>query len=139
VKDNFNEWATALLKHFFGPHMSGRRTRLTVNQKFLNEEFGFLGGVKGFLSAVNDGPNWCYRGLEKSLHAKAQKAFRDWKILPEDRNSCYPALPDNAPPYIPFLVLLCLAWTDDDDDEHLWFNSYSLGLGIDSPLFIHLP
>ena len=49
---HFNEWALALVNHFFGPHMAGKRTRLTVNREFLNEEFGYIGGYRGLISSV---------------------------------------------------------------------------------------
>lgn len=136
----YNEWAIALTKHFFGPHMSGKRTRLTVNSQFLNEEFGFLGGVEGFLAAVKAGPEWSYPCLDPGIHDKALRTHSMWKWSPELRPSGYPTLPDDAPPYIPFLVLLCLAWTVDDDDEHLSGNSFYNRLelifpqhGLDSP------
>lgn len=133
MEENYNEWAIALTKYFFGPHMSGKRTRLTVNREFLNEEFVYLGGCEGFLYAVKNGPRWCYRGLDTPLHDKALRAFSIWKMQSEHRNSRYPTLPNNAPPYLPFLVLLCLAWTEDDDDEHLSGNSFYERLGLIVP------
>lgn len=131
--DNYNGWAVALAKHFFGPHMSGKRTRLTVNREFLNEEFGYIGGFDGFISAVKNGPRWSFFRTDPGLHEKAINTYKIWKRPKERRPEGYPMLPNDAPPYLPFLVLLCLAWTADDEITHLSGNSFYDRLGLILP------
>jgi hypothetical protein len=124
LSKHYNEWANALTRYFFGPHMAKKRTRLSVNREFLNEEFGYLGGLEGFISAVRNGPDWSHIGMDPGIHDKATAAYKLWKRPEERRPRGYPTLPNDAPPYIPFLVLLCLAWTVDDDQEHLAGHSF---------------
>ena len=131
--ENYNRWAIALAKHFFGSHMSGKRTRLTVNREFLNEEFGFIGGVEGLITSVKSGPKWSLLNFENSLHEKALSTYRVWKTKPERRHPNYPSIPDDGPPYLPFLVLLCLAWTVDDKEVPLAGNSFYERLGLIFP------
>lgn len=133
MSEHYNEWATALAKHFFGPHMSGKRTRLTVNREFLNEEFGYLGGFEGFISAIKSGPKWSYFGIDPGLHEKAINTYNIWKQPQEQRPRGCQILPNDAPSYLPFLVLLCLAWTIDDEEAHLSGNSFYDRLGLICP------
>lgn len=102
--------------------MAGRRTRLTVNRAFLDEEFGYLGGYEGLLFCLKKGPRWANPFQHTDFHWIALNTHRIWRS--ESRPSGYPELPDNAPPYLPFLAALCLAWTIDDEDTNLAGNDF---------------
>ncbi|MDB4741405.1 hypothetical protein OAG67_01865 [bacterium] len=124
MSDLYNDWAIALTKHFFGPHMAGKRTRLTVNEQLLNEEFGYLGGFQGFVSAVKNGPIWVKQLSPNSIHDAAKLVYDIWKKPVIQRPKDYPPLPNDSPPYLPYLALLCLGWATDDEDLNLSAHNF---------------
>jgi len=65
---------------------------------------------------VRIGPSW-YRPDPGTLHGRAMDLHQFW-THPNWRPLGYPAKLGNlkdAPPYLPYLCLLCLAWTEGED------------------------
>ncbi len=122
MNEPFNDWALALANYFFGPHMAGKRTRLSITEGFLNEEFGYLGGYAGFIAAVKTGPIWAITFQDTGLHDMAMATYKMWRS--NIRPKSYPDLPNDAPPFIPFLAVLCLAWTIEDEVVQLAGNTF---------------
>ena len=90
-----------------------------VSKELLDEEFAHHGGSAAFVEAVQKGPV-CWADRDLSLHETALKLFADWKTrcLPSDIFE----LPDEAPPFLPHLGILCLSWTIGD--ENLAANAF---------------
>jgi hypothetical protein len=113
----FTNWTIRLTKYFFGPEFSKRQVRLLITRSVLDEAFVDLGGTVGFLRALQVGPAWL-RPDPGTLHGRAMSLHNVWRSPPSWRPSGYPAkliaLRD-VPPYLPYLCLLCLAWTEGED------------------------
>lgn len=116
-KGAYTRWAVALTKHFFGPQFRDTRTRLTVTRDVLDTLFMSIGGTQGFLQALNVRLAWA-PSTEDTVQSRGQALYRAWKDK-KYRPSLYPpeltAFAD-APPYIPHLCLLSLAWTEGASD-----------------------
>jgi len=110
---SFTIWAVRLTEHFFGPQHAKHRVRLIVTRDVLDQTFPDIGGTNAFIDAMRKGPDWL-EGPE-DLHDRGLKLFNQWKRKPEYRSEDYPrklvALKD-VPPFLPYLCLLCLAWTE---------------------------
>jgi hypothetical protein len=136
---SYTRWLIRLTEHFFGPHFSGQRVRLLVTRDILDQAFPDLGGANNFLSSVRSGPKWV--GAETTLLNQGLILHSMWS-QPKYRSSGYPVdlerLKD-APPYLPLLCLLCLAWTEDRPDlqPHDFYGRLS-GLYPDHGLSSHL-
>jgi hypothetical protein len=83
-----------------------------IDCELLDEEYPHLGGSKGFIKSVIDGPSCLFGGFHQ--HAIALK--RLWGLPREKRGDAWPILPDDAPIYLPHLAIICLAWTIDSDE-----------------------
>ena len=111
------QWAAEIVRHFFGSQSAGQRVRLMVTHDVLDQNFASLGGTNGFLAAMLAGPTLLSHD-DGSLHSRGLSLFRMW-IDPDRRPSNYPkelASLDDAPPFLPYLCLLCLAWTEGGAD-----------------------
>jgi hypothetical protein len=110
---SYTRWLVRLTKHFFGPQFAGQRVRLMVTREMLDQTFPDLGGAENFLSATRAGPEWIRAGAV--LSERGLTLFSMWKHR-SSRGSKYP-LPlerlKDVPPYLPYLCLLCLAWTEE--------------------------
>ncbi len=109
----YSEWSKELAEYFLGRHLGGQRVRLVVTERVLDEYFPLLGGYRGFLEAVVLGPDWTE---QYSLEYSARFIHEEWKGT-RARNDGYPEIIDDAPPYLPYLCLFCLAWTAEVEDE----------------------
>lgn len=112
---SYTVWATRLTQYFFGPQFANQRVRLMVTRGVLDQTFPDLGGTKGFLNAVRAGPEWI--SGRHTLHELGLLLHTQWKHRCH-RTSKYPKeLADlyDAPPFLPCLCLLCLAWTENED------------------------
>jgi hypothetical protein len=114
----YTEWLDRLVSHFFGSHCEGQPVRLMVTRRFLDEAMPDLGGTEGFLAAVREGPEWFgaagMPGRPRSLHETALALYH--QHLATHRPHDYPSVPYDAPPYLAYLCLLCLAWTEGSED-----------------------
>jgi hypothetical protein len=97
-----------------------------VTRRVLDEKFSALGGTDGFLKAIKAGPEWlaefgCGHGRPsrlETLHGQGRTLYRQY-IQPHARPRMeYPSMPNDCPAYLPFLCLLCLAWTEGEEDLH---------------------
>lgn len=112
---SYTVWAVRLTQHFFGPQFAKQRVRLMVTRDVLDHTFPDIGGTNAFIDAVRkSGPEWLVG--HENLHDRGLKLHNQWKRNPENRSRDYPkklvALKD-APPFLPYLCLLCLAWTEE--------------------------
>src|SRR5436309_114601 len=114
---SYTSWAVRLIRHFFGPQFADQRVRLLVTRNILDENFPDLGGFNGFVQAVQSGPEW-FSDKSDTLYSRGNRLFRQWKHT-SIRPSAYPRelveLHD-APPFLTYLCLLCLAWTEGDSE-----------------------
>jgi hypothetical protein len=138
----YSEWLRALTRHFFGPQFQGQRVRLITTRGVLDQHFGQMGGTNGFLAAMHAGPDWPVNGQGvRSMHEFGKGLYTQWITKP--RRSGYPAfLADlkDVPPFLPYLCLLCLAWTENEDEDladHAFFRRLS-GLFPQHDLTHHL-
>ncbi len=138
----YSEWLVALTRHFFGPQFEGQRVRLITTRGVLDQHFGQLGGTKGFLAAMRAGPDWPVDDrVTKSMHEFGQALYSQWITRP--RRKGYPAFLaelKDVPPFLPYLCLLCLAWTENEDEDladHAFFKRLS-GLFPQHDLAHHL-
>jgi hypothetical protein len=114
----FADWNHRLLMHFFGAFAEGQLVRLAISEDVLDEEFADLGGSKEFLRVVRAGPDWpvkydsTYRdwAYPSTLIDRAVGLWSQW-MNPWTRHPDYVAQLDDAPSYLPYLCLLCYAWT----------------------------
>jgi hypothetical protein len=112
---SYTVWAVRLTQHFFRPELAKQRVRLMVTRDVLDHTFPDIGGTNAFIDAVRDsGPEWLMG--HENLHDRGLKLNNQWNRKPEYRSQDYPrklvALKD-APPFLPYLCLLCLAWTEE--------------------------
>jgi len=113
---SYTRWLVRLTKHFFGPQFAGQRVRLMVTREMLDQTFPDLGGAENFLSATRAGPEWIRTDVV--LSELGLKLLSHWKHR-SSRRSKYPLQLErlkDAPPYLPYLCLLCLAWTEKRPD-----------------------
>ena len=109
--DSYFIWARILVDKFFSERLAGQRSRLMIDRELLDEEYLHLGGYKGFIKAVNDGPSQ----MQGGFHDQAIALEKIWRRSPAQRPVAWPVLPDNAPLYLPHLAIICLAWTIDSE------------------------
>ena len=109
---NYETWLDRLTQHFFGPQFDGQRVRLMVSREMMDNTFADIGGTQGFLNAMLVGPNFI--APRESLLQRGLALHQCWE-KPEFRSSAYPLLAGfkDVPPYVPYLCLLSLAWTED--------------------------
>ena len=113
---SYTVWAVRLTKHFFGPQFAKQRVRLMVTRDVLDHTFADIGGTNAFIDAVRkSGPEWLVGN--QPLHDRGLVLNNQWNRQPEYRSQDYPkklvALKD-VPPFLPYLCLLCLAWTEGE-------------------------
>jgi len=125
---SFSQWNQKLTDHFFGDFAQEKRVRLSVTADLLDEEFQDLGGVREFKRIVQTGPDWPahfegeqHWGQPSSLKDRAIGLFQQWKYK-VPRSPEYVLVSNDGPPYLPYLCMLCLAWTWDAD--HLSANNF---------------
>ena len=122
---SYSEWLDGLTRHLFGPQFKGRPVRLVITRGVLDQQFGYLGGTHSFLAAMRKGPDWALGNrVDRSMHSIGVALYAQW-TTPRRPNDPIPfeKLRD-VPPYLPYLCLLCLAWTEDTDEdmaEHAYF------------------
>lgn len=118
----FATWNNRLLNYFFSPSNAGEPVRLSVSADLLDDEMQDLGGTRSFLRVVRQGPDWSVQnpatGRGKTLIDRALGLRHQWKQL---RPSDYVRADYDGPPYLPYLCLLCLPWTTN---EELDANAY---------------
>lgn len=133
--DPYAGWANTLIDRFFGSHVAGRRTRLTVTRSLLDEDYPHLGGSTGFLNAVKRGPlSLSAPGVgAANFHNHALRLYWRWLQPPGQRPAACFCLPDNAPLYLPHLAALSLAWTINPDEEELAANAFYQRLSVILP------
>ena len=121
----YGEWLDGLTRYFFGAHYRDRRVRLVVTRSFLDQHFGYIGGTASFLNAMREGPNWAVERQNRSMHSFGLALYAQWKQPRKPRDpGLFPHL-NGAPTYLPYLCLLCLAWTEGNDEdyaEHAYYN-----------------
>jgi hypothetical protein len=131
------QWCQELVKMFFPPSMENQQVRLTVSRQMLDRELNHLGGAQGLVGVCVNCP---VHG--KVFHEKALSLHRIWNL--RNRPEQWNAIPDGAPIFLPYLVVLCLAWTVDDEAADFSANAYyarlnsllSGGDSIDTPEMI---
>ena len=116
----FSDWSTRLTDYFFGPHQDQRRVRLMVNREVLDGEFSYLGGTEQFLEDMRNGPDW--NNINSSFTTIRDRALYLWDIWKEPhlRGDQYPDVGSHGqdgPPFLPYLCLLCITWTEAGDDD----------------------
>jgi hypothetical protein len=119
----FTNWTVQLTRYFFGRQFEGQRIRLMVTREVLDQNFASLGGANGFLAAMSTGPTWLVPE-NPTMRGRGLRLYRLWKY-PRIRPPKYPKSLcdlDDAPPFLPYLCLLCLAWTEGGDQ--LAANAY---------------
>lgn len=115
---SYTSWLTRLVQHFFGPQYADQHVRLLVTRGFLDEVFPDLGGTNGFLTCIRSGPEWL-ESERTTLHSRGLKLHYQWEHR-HSRPSSYPKSLENlqdAPPFLPYLCLLCLAWTEGEGED----------------------
>ena len=141
---SYTLWNKRFLELFFSPANGGREVRLSVSREFLDAECDDLGGYTGFLKAMNDGPEWptifisgnhyhhrTYPGQPelstmRELGLRLYRQYRPKLNGGQPRPPQYPQFAEalrDPPPYLAYLCLLCLAWTDDTG-EHVAAHAY---------------
>ena len=55
---SYDKWLEGLSSYFFGPHMAGKRVRLTVDGQFLDNHFSHIGGSEAFINTLSSDPDW---------------------------------------------------------------------------------
>ena len=114
----FNKWFNALGRHFFGRHQTGQRVRLSINRRFLDEHFIELGGANSFIQTVNEGPWQNQGGNLATMRDRGTFLHKYWRNSIPYRSPTW-LTHDNdiedLPPYLPYLCLLCLAWTECEE------------------------
>jgi hypothetical protein len=110
----YSDWLEALTKYFFGAPYADRRVRLLVTRQILDVHFGSLGGTVSFLAALRGGPDWAFDHPDRSMCEFGLGLFRQW--------SAHGKVPARAqilgvPTYLPYLCLLCFAWTEGNEDD----------------------
>lgn len=114
---SYSEWAVRLVRHFFGPQFANQRVRLMVTREALDQNFPDLGGTKNFLKEMRRGPEWRVGQAPRPMFRHGLDLYKEWKSA-AFRSKQYPngleALND-APPFLPYLCLLCLAWTEGEE------------------------
>ena len=85
-----------------------------VNREALDESFFDLGGTQKFINDVKEGPEWIPLTIKTTFIERAEYLEKQWR-LPHFRTEGYPELEADAPPYLPYLCLLCLAWTEEGE------------------------
>lgn len=118
----YQKWLNVLGRHFFGRQQAGKRVRLSINRKFLDEHFAELGGTSAFVESLKEGPLRKNKDeRSQSMYDRGITLFRFWK------NRAGP-VPDyikvekdiqGIPEYLPYLCLLCLAWTEGEEEVHV--------------------
>ncbi|MCB1176203.1 MAG: hypothetical protein KDK36_01375, partial [Leptospiraceae bacterium] len=113
----FYNWYRRLSEHFFGPQFKGQQVRLIISRDLLDSTMSELGGYAGFLEAVKQGCHWDLF-KQDPLAKKGKRLYDDWRrnYLP-DKMFIKPNKQE-CPPYLPYLCLLCLAWTIEDEKLH---------------------
>jgi hypothetical protein len=122
---SYTKWAIRLAKHFFGPQFANQRVRLMITRAVLDQNFPDLGGTKGFLQAMRDGPEWLL-AANQTMYQQGLNLHADWQKSYGKRRDGYPRILiefSDAPPYLPYLCLLCFAWTEGDEtiEPHAYY------------------
>ena len=91
--------------------MAGKRVRLTIDGQFLDNNFSHLRGTEGFIDALSSDPEWL-PVRSRSLNHRVELINRCWQVATKG-SPCrgYPEIPGAPPAFLPYLCLLCLAWT----------------------------
>jgi len=131
ASDPYETWASVLVDRFFGTNMNGQRTRLVVTKDLLDDQFPNLGGHRGFLKAVIQGPA-SFKTPEANAETFHEYASRLFKLSKISSQNCF-KLPDDAPLYLPHLATLCLAWTVNGDEQNLHSNAFYQRLEVILP------
>jgi hypothetical protein len=109
----FSDWCVQLAEYFFGHHAADSNVRLMMGRDMLDSSFPHLGGFQGFLSDLNRGPEWV---CQTQIAEAGENLYYQWRF-PRLRPPNYPNIPDDCPPYLPLLCLLCLAWTENPNED----------------------
>lgn len=117
---SYSIWLKELTNYFFGAHMSKQRVRLMVDGQFLDSQFHHIGGCDSFIKAINDGPEWLNFKIT-DLNRKVQNMHKQW-VNKELRPHDYPDLPNDPPPFIPYLCLMSLAWTIEKNQGNNFYD-----------------
>lgn len=118
----FAKWNERLFNAFFGEFAAQQPVRLNISRELLDSEFIDLGGALEFGQVVRKGPAWptTYSSQffdwtdQRTLIDRALGLCKQWKHV-NKRHPRYVQTPHDAPPYFPYLFLLCYAWTTDVD------------------------
>jgi len=105
---SYSIWLKNLTDYFFGNHMSQQRVRLMIDDEILDKKFNVIGGKDAFIKSMQDGPDW-FDTNEQDLFEICSYLHRTWKV--DIKPDGYPALKNNAPPFLPYLCLFSYAWT----------------------------
>ena len=122
---SYSDWLEGLTKCFFAPMFRDRRVRLVVTRDLLDEHFGYLGGTVSFLSAMRKGPDWAIGAGDRSMHAFGLALYAEWKRPRRPREPIPFEKLNDVPAYLPYLCLLCLAWTEGNDEDFADHAYYS--------------
>jgi hypothetical protein len=110
---SYSIWLKNLTDHFFDNHMSEQRVRLMIDDEILDKEFKGIGGKDDFVKSMHDGPEWI-KALDQDLYETCRFLHRQWKT-PALRPEGYPEIPNDGPPFLPYLCLFAYLWTVDSD------------------------
>ena len=86
---SYSQWAIRLAKHFFGPQFANPRVRLMITRGVLDQNFPDLGGTKGFLQAMCDGPEWRL-AANQTMYQQGLNLHVDWQVPTGLRREGYP-------------------------------------------------
>ncbi|MFC1743357.1 hypothetical protein ACFL35_05130 [Candidatus Riflebacteria bacterium] len=120
----YYDWLGRLVDHFFGPQFNEQRVRLLLTRDILDECMTDIGGTTGFLGAIYEGPVWLGSGYRNNLNQLVKVLFNQWQYQ-RTRPPGYPSLKNDPPPYLPYLCLLCLAWTEGKEEvkvDHAFYD-----------------
>jgi len=131
LESSYSDWSVALVKYFFGPENNNKQVRLATTKEILDQNFSNLGGYTGFLKALRKGPNWDIPYYyDNNLHDIGLAINKQWENRSYRNNYPRELIEYNhAPPFLPYLCLLALAWTHEEHDElhdSAYFNRLDL-------------
>ena len=117
----FYQWNDALLRYFFEDVAPNAPVWFEVSSDLLDVEFQKLGGRKGFLAALLAGPEWMVGRDEvgpffpPTFRERALGLKTQWFMDEHRRNQAeYREAWRNGPPFLPYLAVQCLAWSDEE-------------------------
>lgn len=133
LNDKFSEWNLRLLRGFFSEASRGEEVFLRVDKGLLDQLGQDIGGDKGFLQAVRQGPAWAkpldsmVERTESLVKQRRYPSERQWVEYKDPGDIDLDYRGTRAPTYLPYLAALVR-----NDSEHS--TAYYDGLSDDLKL-----